>query len=145
MKRSVDQFSLRFLFGRTCKHGRAILSKQLGNIGLHLGQDVILRMLWEEDGQTQSELADSIRISGATLTRALQRMESAGLIERRACADDARMMRVYVADAGNNLKPALQTIWNDLDEQTFSGLTDDERVTLHNLLMKMYVNIYELE
>lgn len=145
MKPSLDEMSLRFLFGRTCKHGRAILSEQLGNIGLHLGQDVILRMLWEEDGQTQSELADRIRISGATLTRALQRMEGAGLIERRSCADDARVMRVYIAEAGNNLQPKLQAIWDDHDETIFAGLTADERVILRNLLMKMYINIYEVE
>ena len=47
MNKILEEQSLRFLYGRTCKQGRALLSGALSEIGLHLGQDVILRMLWD--------------------------------------------------------------------------------------------------
>jgi DNA-binding MarR family transcriptional regulator len=58
---------------------------------LHSAPDGMMRM---------SELADSVLLSRSGLTRLVDRLEGAGLLERRQCSSDARGFHAAITAAG---------------------------------------------
>ena len=50
-----------------------------------------------------AELADGVLLSRSGLTRLVDRLERAGLVERRECEDDARGLLAAITDAGRSL------------------------------------------
>jgi MarR family transcriptional regulator, organic hydroperoxide resistance regulator len=116
----------------------------LEEIGLYRGQPPVLRALWEQEGLTQTELAERMRITPATMTKMLQRMEKAGFIQRQADADDQRVMRVFLTDAGRAIKSDLMAVWQKMEEETFANFTLEERVLLRRFLLQMRDNLREV-
>ncbi len=113
----------------------------LNELGLYTGQEMLLFQLWREEGLTQSELVDTARVDPSTVTKTLQRLEHAGLLERRQDAEDARVSRVYLTEQGRALEASVRQIWDDLETLTVQGLSDVEKALLHRLLDQMQNNL----
>jgi DNA-binding MarR family transcriptional regulator len=120
---------------------RTDIQSQLANLGLYAGQDLLLMQLWDQDGQTQSELADRLQIQQATLTRMISRMASSGFVVRKPDPDDARVSRVFLTKDGASLQVTVEKIWKQLEEQSFAGLTLEERLLLRRLLMQIHTDL----
>jgi DNA-binding MarR family transcriptional regulator len=54
----------------------------------------VLQALWQEDGLSAGELAQRLGGEPGTVTRAVRRMASAGLLERRPDKRDRRRVRM---------------------------------------------------
>jgi DNA-binding MarR family transcriptional regulator len=116
-------------------------SEWLKRVGLYTGQEMLLLSLRSEDGMTQSQLASRNCLDLSTITKVVQRMERAGLVQRRVDLDDARISRVYLTEQGRALcEPAWQ-MWLDLEQRLTEGLTEAERVLLHRLLATVATNL----
>ena len=61
-------------------------------IGLYRGQPQVLVRSWEQEGLTHGDLAARLHNTPATMTKMLQRMESAGFIH---CANRIRSTSAY--------------------------------------------------
>lgn len=116
----------------------------LDEIGLHRGQPFILRLLWEQDGLAQSDLARRMHVRPATITNMVKRMERAGLVERRPDERDRRVSRVYLTEAGRSIREQVQRVWRDLEAQTFAGLNDEERQLFYQFLLHVRENLMEI-
>lgn len=68
------------------------------------GQLDILDLLTHRDGQRMSDLAAALRVDPSTITRAVQRMEAAGLAKRSPAPVDGRVVTVHVTDEGRRLR-----------------------------------------
>ncbi len=106
-------------------------------IGLSRGQGFILFRLGHEDGLPQTELARQTLVRPATLTEVLQRMESAGLIERRTDPTDQRVSRVYLTAKGETARGQAEAIWREIETELGAILSADERARLIPLLRKL--------
>ena len=113
----------------------------LGQLGLHAGQEMTLFRLWQEEGLTHTQLAESLCVEPPTLSRMLQRMEAAGLLTRQPDAEDARISRVYLTDRGRSLEKPVLEAWNRLEDETVQGLTETEQLLLRRLLMQLRANL----
>ena len=85
---------LGYQLAQVCKAHRNKAGSLLAPIGLHAGQELILAHLGNEDGQTQSQLVDVVCIQPATITKSLDRLEAAGLVQRRTDGEDGRVSRI---------------------------------------------------
>ncbi len=130
-----------YLLAHICKLHRQRAGVLLGELGLHVGQEMLLHVLWNNEGITQTELADHLLLQPATVTNALKRMERNGLVERRRDTEDQRVSRVYVTQQGRNIEGAIHDKWNQLEEQSFATLNDEERLLLRRLLSQVYDNL----
>ena len=110
-------------------------------LGLHTGQEWALFELWNEEGLTQSELANNLGVEPPTITKSTARLEKAGLVERRQDPEDARVSRVYLTPAGRALQGPVREVWDRLEAQTVQGLSDVEIVLLRRLLDQVYDNL----
>ena len=135
--------SLGYLMVQICKAHRNKAQELLAEIGLHVGQEMLLMQLGIGDGLTQSELADEICVQPATLTRSLDRLSRSGLVERRIDAEDQRVSRVYLTEAGRALGQSIEQAWDELEALSFAKLTGEERVLLRRLLLQVYANLQE--
>jgi MarR family transcriptional regulator, organic hydroperoxide resistance regulator len=123
------------------KAHRARAETALNKLGLHTGQEMLLLRLWIEEGVPQSQLAASMGVEPPTATKMLQRMEHAGLIERRPDPEDARISRVYLTDRGRALEQPVLEVWKHLEAQTVAGLSATEQALLRRLLMQVSANL----
>lgn len=74
-------------------HGRAIQG-----MGLSTEQAHILLVLWTQGPMTMKDLGKEVALSSGTLSTAIDRMETAGLVKRAADPTDRRVTRVEPAN-----------------------------------------------
>ena len=130
-----------YMLAQVCKLHRQRADVLLNEVGLYVGQEMLLCGLWEKEGITQTELAESVKIQPATVTNMLQRLERGGFVERRADTEDQRISRVYTTEKGSNLENAVQQKWNQLEQESFKGLSVEEGALLRRLLLQVYQNL----
>ena len=141
MKKQDRPETIDFLLANVCHLHHARANQLFEAIGLYRGQAPVLLTLWEQEGITQTEFAERLQITPATVTKMLQRMEKAGFIQRKPDTQDQRVTRVYLTEAGRAVKNDVEGIWKTMEAETFAGLTVEERETLHHLLLKLRANL----
>lgn len=73
-------------------------------LGLTYPQYLVLLVLWERDGLAVKEIGARLHLDSGTLTPLLKRMEAAGLLTRGRDAEDERLLRVALTEAGRALQ-----------------------------------------
>lgn len=126
---------------QVCKAHRNRAEAGLSALGLHAGQEMILFLLWAEEGLTNSYLAERLGVEPPTVSKMLQRMECAGLVERRADSEDARVSRVYLTPHARELEELVLGAWRELEEATVRGFTETEQALLRRLLLQVRDNL----
>ena len=83
----------------------AALEADLATHGLTLGDYEVLAVLSEapEQQMRMCDLAEALRLSASGLTRRLDGLVRSGVVERRACASDRRVMHAGITPAGMRL------------------------------------------
>ncbi|MFE7332862.1 MarR family winged helix-turn-helix transcriptional regulator [Streptomyces sp. NPDC057565] len=120
---------------------RTLALSLLREVGLVPGQEVLLAHLWDEQPRSQVELAELLCVEPPTAAKMLARMEAVGVITREKSAPDRRVTLVSLTDKGRALLEPVQEIWAELERVTTTGLTEDEKALLSDLLSRMTGNI----
>jgi len=104
----------------------------------HAWFEVLIRLSRSDDGQlTMSALAEQVTLTTGGVTRLVDRMEAAGLIERRPCRTDRRVSYAAITDAGRaKLEEASEAHAANL-RTVFDGFSAKELATLDTLLDRM--------
>lgn len=135
------QDSLGYLLAKICKLRRVKAQKLLSQLGIHAGQEILLFHLWQEDGRTQSHLAEIACIQPATVTRMVNRLVNAGLVTRQADAEDRRVSRVWLTQTGKTLQPAVEAIWRQVEAISFADTTPAQKEQLQQLFQQICLNL----
>lgn len=130
-----------FLIAQVCKMHRNKASELLSTIDLYVGQEMFLIQLWQREGLTLSEMADNLCVQPATITRMLDRMEKAGLVERRKDFGDQRVSRIFLTETGRALHEPVHHLWSELESASMADFTLEEKVLLRRLLLQVYENL----
>jgi MarR family transcriptional regulator, transcriptional regulator for hemolysin len=120
--------------------GRAFndaLAEQGGSLPIWL----VLNALKDQPRRTQVELARAVGIEGPTLTRHLDAIERAGLVERRRRAPDRRAVQVELTRAGHTLHRRLLQAVITFNQQLRAGLSGEDVATLRRLLDQLQKNV----
>ncbi|MBP1706205.1 MAG: transcriptional regulator, MarR family [Chloroflexi bacterium] len=132
----VDPLSYRVFqaFMRTLHLHRQLMARTLVEDGSHPGQAVCLRVLAAHDGMSQRDLGRALHLTPPTVTTMLQRMERAGIVERRPDETDQRLTRVRLTAEGRKLEERLRGIFARYISQALDSMTQDDRRELERLL-----------
>jgi DNA-binding MarR family transcriptional regulator len=144
MSSSSQSESIDFLLAQICRLHHARAHTLLETLGLYHGQPPMLRALWKQEGLTHSELAASLHVQPATMTKMVKRMEKAGFVERKSDPDDQRVSRVYLTDAGRAVEAEVKQVWRTLESETFEGFTMEERVLLRRFFLQVRENLIQV-
>ena len=130
-----------FTLAKICRAHRSNVGGLLAEVGLHVGQEMVLIELWREDGLRGGELAERLGVEPPTVTKMLRRLERCGLVIRRRDPEDARSFRAYLTDEGRSLEEPVARCWARVEEKTLAGMSAGERRNLHRLLTKVRANL----
>jgi MarR family transcriptional regulator, organic hydroperoxide resistance regulator len=125
------------LHGQSSKALRALAEARMRQLGLYLGQDLVLGMLWERDGSTPGEVAAALHVTTPTIVKMATRMTAAGLLTRRRDEQDSRLVRLWLTEAGYALRVPVEEARQSLEDEVTADLDDAERQCLLSALAKI--------
>jgi len=132
------------LHGRTSKLLRDLADADMRRLGLHLGQNHLLAVLWERDGRTPGEIAAVLHVTTPTVVKGANRMAADGLLTRSRDGHDNRLVRLWLTDAGRALQGPVEAARQSLEERVTVGLTAAEREQLLATLTRICQSATEL-
>jgi len=115
--------------------------RSMEELGIGMGQLPILELLQLHGTMTQRQLADEIRVTPATISGTLKRMEKAGVIHRSTDENDARVSKVSLTDEGTRRcdlarQRISQQFWEAMD-----GFGECECGMLRDFIRRMGENL----
>ena len=117
------------------------LQQRIERSGVTLGMWYFLRVLWDGDGLTQSELSRRIGTMEPTTLSAIAGMEAAGLVRRERDATDRRKLQVFLTDKGRALEADLLPAAIETVGTAVQGLSAAEVDALLGLLARIQRNL----
>lgn len=117
------------------------LQARIERHGVTLGMWYFLRILWDRDGLTQSELSRSVGTMEPTTLSAVASMEKAGLVSRTPHSEDRRKIHVNLTEKGRALQGTLLPMAADVIGTAVGGFTDREVDLLLKLLYAIQANM----
>jgi MarR family transcriptional regulator for hemolysin len=109
-------------------------------LGLTPAQWKVILVLNIMDGPTQKEIAEKINIDGSTLVPVIDKMEQAGLVERRADPKDRRNNRIYLTKKSESTVDSIIAIILQLRKIIYHGISEDEINATRNVLKLLIKN-----
>lgn len=123
----------------------AMLSRKVlaeaGKIGLTSGQPKVLDFLIKYGEADQKTIAAYCEIEQATVGSILLRMENSRLVKRRQKEGNRRSLYVSLTELGREKAEKLMDIFKNAETEASSCLTEEEIITLDNLLSKICDNM----
>lgn len=80
-----------------------VMYKLVASREIFHAQLLYLRIIARDEGLTHSQLAQRMGVERASVSTAVQRMEKAGLLERRSDPKDQRLSRIYLTERGRRM------------------------------------------
>jgi MarR family transcriptional regulator, transcriptional regulator for hemolysin len=97
------------------------------------------------DGARQVELAEGLDVEPITLCRMIDRLEEAGLVERRRDESDRRAWRIYLTGAAAPLLAKLEEMGIAFNADMLTGISEADRETVLRILKQMRANLEPVE
>lgn len=138
---NTDQDSLYYIFLEVLRLHYYRTHTLLDEIGIYHGQPLMLLILNDKDGQSQTELATRLNLKAPTITVMLKRMEKANLVVRKQDRDDQRVSRVYITERGREVFKKAMGVMDKFEEEFFKDFTGEEKIILKRLLKQMNKNL----
>ncbi|RJL22050.1 MarR family winged helix-turn-helix transcriptional regulator [Bailinhaonella thermotolerans] len=116
------------------------LSRVFERYGLGRGEFDVLATLRRSGPPFElsaGDLRGSTMVTSGAVTKRVDRLERAGLVDRRAAEDDARGRVIRLTERGRELIDEVVGHHVRNEERLLAGLTEDERATLADLLRKL--------
>ncbi len=97
-----------FLIHDVSRLRRVAVDRALRPLGITRAQWWVLAFLSRRDGMTQTALASELDLTKVAVGSLLDRMETAGFVERRTDQHDGRARRVFLTRAGAKMVGAIR-------------------------------------
>jgi MarR family transcriptional regulator, lower aerobic nicotinate degradation pathway regulator len=106
-------------------------------VGLHPYHHAILLVLAEGSRETQGSIADALGYDRGQLVGLLDELEERGLVDRRRDPNDRRRHLVRLTPDGKRTLRRLRVLAGEIDDDFLTPLSEKERATLHELLLRL--------
>lgn len=122
------------------RKGGTQISKEISTFGIGQGQLMFLTQLYKQDGISQEELTEILRIDKGTTARAIKKLEEENLVTRIKDEQDRRAYKVYLTDKAKSIESNIFEILREWDEKIVTNLTEEEKETFTRILKKICIN-----
>jgi DNA-binding MarR family transcriptional regulator len=116
-------------------------SDRIAQHGVTLGLWPFLRALWDDDGLTQRELSEKVRMKGPTTVAALNKLEDKGLVRREGNKNDARKINVFLTPEGRKVYRRVMPDVEAVNKQMLNQLSTAEQKTFRDLIKRVRSNV----
>lgn len=126
-----------FQLSKTTQTAIKFLGQKVAPLGVTPIQSLILRFIAEEDGLTATALARRSELDMATLTGIIDRLEGAGIIERKTNPEDRRSLLICLTSRGKDMAQKVGEIIEEANQEFTEHLNEEERSKIFNLLARL--------
>lgn len=77
----------------------------------------------------------------STVSSVVKKLEQKGYVAKKKAGEDGRIVKISITQKGRKARPALWKISSTMNEKIFSGLTEDEKSVLFEIMGKIYNNV----
>jgi MarR family transcriptional regulator for hemolysin len=123
------------------RHARIGFERRLTEAGASFATWTVLETLVVQGPMIQRDLAESLEVSGQTMTRHIDRMVAAGWLRRRGVEGDRRAMLIEVTKEGTALRRKLVEAARQANAALTQGLSAQDLSSLDCLLDRLALNI----
>jgi DNA-binding MarR family transcriptional regulator len=124
---------------------RAAHREGCGGYGLYHGQESLLRLILQNDGASQRDLAEQLDVRPSSMTEMLTKLEQSGLITRKQDENDQRVMRIWLTDMGKAAAERIGEGKGAFTKSFFNGLSEEEQEQLLMLTNKLCAGLEAAE
>ena len=117
-------------------HFNGIVRRSSSRLNLTTSQAYLLLSI-PPDGIPMSELASKLELDNSTLTRNIQKLETAELVIRQGDTYDKRVYKVFITPSGENTINELETLLNETSLAIADKLDLDVQNALVEVLEKL--------
>jgi|SRR5579862_264863 len=124
--------------------GKAIQESFAGTLaeaGGSLATWVVLSALSDVGIVSQAVLASHVHLEGATITHHIDRLESAGLVQRRLDPDDRRVRRLELTPDGEDLHRRLLEAAKAFEQKAMVGVSERDIAAVRRALARIQANL----
>ena len=132
--------TLPFEIAETAHALRKAFDRRAVGMGVTRAQWKVLFRLERQPGLRQIELADMLDIEPITLSRILDRLEEAGLVERSADPADRRAWRLHVTAKAQPLIEKLRALADEMIAEAFAGIDPEHIEIMRTVLGRVREN-----
>lgn len=133
--------SFGWLIAVLSNHGSKLLDNALQDHGLTIALWPTMMCLWEEEGVTQTALAEKAKVRTSTTTRTLDKLEELGLVVRKPDPNSRRSFLIYLTEQGKQLKERVLPVPAQLNHSFLSVLSEQENKELIRILQKLVATV----
>ena len=122
------------------RYGRSYMDHQMNAYEVGSGQYSFIFYLYNHDGASQDAISKALAMDKTTTTRAIQKLEEGGLVQRLVDEQDHRINHVYLTPAGYALQKELIDFSQDWEAILLANFDDTEKTQLENAILKLAKN-----
>jgi MarR family transcriptional regulator for hemolysin len=137
----LPERNLGFLLHDVARLMRKRFEQNARELGLTRSQCSVLAHLARHEGIQQGGLAEILEVEPITLTRILDRLEEAELVERRAHPTDRRIRLLHLTPKAHPLLGEIFAIGAATRGEALEGVAEAERDQLFAILSRMKANL----
>lgn len=126
-----------FLMTFIAEHASERFERELGPAGIRSKHAALLVVIDAEGPMSQRALGRRLRIDKSPMVGLVDDLEREGLAERRRGASDRRVQAIHLTAKGRRVLQRVTRLADEGNERTFGALDEDERVILHDLLLRV--------
>lgn len=90
-------------------------AKLLARVGLYPGQDALLKLLFQHGRMTMGQAAAALSIQPPTVTKMVNRLSAAGLVQTEVVDKDRRKISISMTPAAEGKIDEIEAIWRELE------------------------------
>ena len=140
MTESLDREIL-YVLNDVARLMRTRADQRARTYGMTRAQWVILARLERQPGLSQNEIAAIVEVEPISVARLVDRLESRGLVERRADPKDRRVWRLHLTPAADPVLRDLKRHKEELRDEITAGVDPAELNSLIDGLLKLKANM----
>lgn len=134
-----------FEIAETAHALRRSFDRRAATLGVTRAQWKVLFRLSRQPGLRQVELADKLDVEPITLSRIVDRLAEAGLVERTPDPADRRAWKLQVTETAQPLIAKLRILADGLIDDAFKGINEDDLARMRSNLARIRENLAAAE
>lgn len=124
---------------------RRALERKLDAYDVPFGQWIFLRILWEEEGLSQRELAKRSGLTTPTVHTAITKMEASGVIQKIVPKENVSRALVHLTERGRALRGVLEPLAISTNAAATAGIPQEDQDKTKATILAMIANLDRLE
>ncbi len=130
MNASTDMATFGWVLSDTARLMRKLADRRLASLGMTRAQWQALVSMQRMGALTQAALADILEVETATIARLIDRLETAGWVERRPDPTDRRVKLISMTTKASAIMDEVGVIGRKLREDMLEDIPTDDRERL---------------